>query len=64
MTTEKSKNPKGQVNVKLGVENHSRLEALAFIKSTSMQDLCVGIIVKELDKNAEVINKALALKDK
>lgn len=54
----KNKNNKSElktVNVKFDVETKSRLETLAFIKRTTIQDLCADIICNELKKHDKII---------
>lgn len=43
------------VNLKFDNETKSKLETLAYIKRCSIQDLCLNILKKELDANADKI---------
>lgn len=45
------------VNVKFDVETKSKLETLAYIKRTSIQDVCADIICKELKKYDKLISE-------
>ena len=51
------------VNVKLDAETKSKIETLAFIKRTSLQDLCVDLINQTIKDNADKIANAEKLRE-
>ena len=43
------------INVKLDAETKSKFETLAFIKRTTLQDLCIDLINESIKANADII---------
>ena len=43
------------INVKLDADTKSKFETLAFIKRTTLQDLCIELINDTIKANADII---------
>lgn len=59
MTKKKSKDATGKpkvINVKVDAETKDKLDTLAYIKGgISLQELCIALINKEVESNADAI---------
>lgn len=51
------------VNIKLDMDTKSKLETLAYIKRCTIQEICLDIIKRELDANADKIADAEKLRE-
>ena len=59
----KSNGSKSVVNVKIDNETKSKLETLAYIKRSSIQDLCKSLIEDAIKENAKKIEQAEKLRE-
>ena len=52
------------INVKVDLDTKSKLDTLAYLQDVTLQDLCITAINEYVDKNADAIAEAEALKNK
>lgn len=52
------------INVKVDVETKSKIDTLAYLQDTNLQELCITAIKEYVDKNADAIAEAEALRNK
>ena len=52
------------INVKVDLDTKSKIDTLAYLQDVSLQDLCIIAINEYINKNADAIAEAEALKKK
>lgn len=52
------------INVKVDLDTKSKIDTLAYLQDVSLQDLCIIAINEYINKNADAIAEAEALKNK
>lgn len=52
------------INVKVDLDTKSKLDTLAYLQDVTLQDLCINAIDEYVDKNADAIAEAEALRNK